>query len=275
MNDVNGYRAVLKYKLMHELKGRKRAISEPDDAHGSFSGLHKEANKMKLRDNATPHPSSAYDRQILDTIPNYDCFHREAIDVVKAAGIEPKVWLDTGAGTGTLVKRCMDLFPETLFILADPSGSMLEEVKKKFAGCGPGRILILDPVGTQELTLPGGLHPDVITAIQAHHYLSAEERKKASQVCHDVLNKGGILITFENIRPFTEKGIETGKRKWGCYQSSRGRDAETVEKHLERFGSEYFPITVEEHLNLYRECGFETVELLWYSCMQAGFYCIR
>ena len=89
------------------------------------------------------------------------------------------------------------------------------------------------------------------------------------------LNKGGIFITFENIRPFTEKGVETGKRTWGFYQLSRGKEEESVEKHLQRFGSEYFPITVEEHLKLYRECGFETVELLWYSCMQAGFYCIK
>lgn len=230
---------------------------------------------MKQSDNATPHLSAFYDSQILDTIPNYDRFHQEAIDTVKAAGVEPKVWLDTGAGTGTLVKDCMVQFPETLFILADPSEEMLAEAKKKLAEYGPERILFLDPAGTQDLSLPAGLRPDVVTAIQAHHYLSPSERKRATQVCHDALNKGGILISFENIRPFTEKGVETGKRKWGFYQLSRGKEEEAVEKHLERFGSEYFPITVEEHLKLYRECGFETAELLWYSCMQAGFYCIK
>ncbi len=159
--------------------------------------------------------------------------------------------------------------------MADPSEEMLAVAKKKLADYGPERMRFLEPAGTQDLSLPAGLRPDVVTSIQSHHYLSAPERKRATQVCFNALNKGGIFITFENSRPFTENGIEIGKRKWGGYQRSRGKEEEAVEKHLQRFGSEYFPITVEEHLKLYRECGFETVELLWYSCMQAGFYCIK
>ncbi len=230
---------------------------------------------MKLFDNSTPHISSVYDIQILNTVPNYDCFHKEAIGIVKASGIDPNIWLDVGAGTGTLVNICLDQFPETLFLLADPSADMLEEAKKKLAAFGADRIHFLEPVETQNLSLPHELRPDVITAIQSHHYLSAEERTKATKVCFEGLDKGGMFITFENIKPFTERGIEIGKRKWGSFQRSRGKDKVAVEKHLERFGTEYFPITIEEHLNLYRECGFETVELLWCSYMQAGFYCIK
>jgi tRNA (cmo5U34)-methyltransferase len=230
---------------------------------------------MTTFDNSTPHLSSVYDKQILNTIPNYGCFHQETVDIVQSSGIAPKIWLDTGAGTGTLIKKCMGAFPETLFILADPSADMLAEAKTKLAGSGQERFMILDPAGTQELVLPHGLRPDVITAIQAHHYLSSEERRAATEICYGMLDKGGIFITFENTRPFTEKGIEIGKRRWGDYQLSKGKDKKTVEKHLERFDVEYFPITVEEHLDLYRECGFETVELFWLSYMQAGFYCIK
>lgn len=230
---------------------------------------------MKQFDNTTPHLSSVYDDQILNTVPNYSLFHQETIDLVLSSGIAPKVWLDTGAGTGTLVKICLDIFPETRFVLADPSDDMLEEAKNKLAGYGQERLRVLEPAGTQDLVLPHELHPDVITAIQAHHYLSREERRKATKVCFDALNKGGIFITFENTRPFTDAGIEIGKRKWGGYQMSRGKDKRAVENHLQRFDAEYFPITTEEHLDLYRECGFETVEMLWFSYMQAGFYCIK
>jgi len=230
---------------------------------------------MKPFDNSTPHLSSVYDRQVLSTIPNYECFHLEVVKLVKAAGIDPKVWLDTGAGTGTLVRRCADVFPATLFLLADPSKEMLEEAKKKLNSCGSETIRFLEPVATQGISLSPDLKPDVITAIQAHHYLSPTERNKATKVCFDALNKGGLFITFENIRPYTEKGTEIGKRNWSNDQLAKGKSEEQVKKHMERFGKEYFPITVAEHLELYRECGFETVELLWFSCMQAGFYCIK
>jgi tRNA (cmo5U34)-methyltransferase len=62
---------------------------------------------------------------------------------------------------------------------------------------------------------------------------------------------------------------------WKHFQLSQGRDKETVEKHLQRFDVDYFPITVEEHLSLLRKTGFSTVEMLWLSYMQAGFYCVK
>jgi tRNA (cmo5U34)-methyltransferase len=230
---------------------------------------------MKSFDNTTPHLSSVYDDQILNTVPNYDCFHRETVDIVCAAGIEPRVWLDTGAGTGTLVSICLDLFPKTLFLIADPSAEMLTEAKEKLCDFGTDRVRILEPSDSQSLKLPDDLRPDVITAIQSHHYLSAEEREAATKNCYDMLSPGGIFITFENTRPFSETGIEIAKRKWGRYQESRGKTKEQVEAHLARFDKEYFPISIEEHHALYRSCGFKTVELLWYSYMQAGFYCLK
>ena len=230
---------------------------------------------MKQFDNSTSHLSSVYDIQMPNTVPNYDCFHQEVINIIKAACINPKIWMDTGAGTGTLVKKCVDLFPKTLFFLADPSGEMLNEAKKKFVGYGTERVQFLEPVETQKISLPRDLQPDVITAIQSHHYLLPAERKIATKICYDALNDGGMFISFENIRPFTEKGIEIGKKNWSSYQLSKGKSEEQVKKHMERFGTEYYPITVEEHLSLYRECGYKTVELLWFSYMQAGFYCIK
>ncbi|OPY25376.1 MAG: hypothetical protein A4E27_00955 [Methanobacterium sp. PtaU1.Bin242] len=48
-----------------------------------------------------------------------------------------------------------------------------------------------------------------------------------------------------------------------------------VDKHLNRFNIEYFPIAVEKHLELLRDADFRVVELLWFSYMQAGFYCLK
>lgn len=106
---------------------------------------------MKELNNSTPHLSEVYDNQILNTIPYYECFHNEAINIVKSVGVETKIWLDTGAGTGTFVKKCIGIFPNTLFLLADPSSEMLDEAKKKLAGYREDRIQFLDPVGMQQI----------------------------------------------------------------------------------------------------------------------------
>lgn len=225
--------------------------------------------------NTTPHLPEDYDTKIAAVLPYYSSFHQETISLVRSLPDVPKVWLDTGCGTGSLVSKAVKQFPDTKFLLLDPSESMLQQAREKLSSYPPERLEFLRASPTQELSRTLDERPDVITAIQCHHYLDRENRTKAVGVCHELLKDGGVFITFENIRPLTEEGITIGKRYWGDFQKAHGRSDEETEQHLERFGTEYFPITVEEHLELLMEAGFRTVELFWYSYMQAGFYCIK
>jgi tRNA (cmo5U34)-methyltransferase len=225
------------------------------------------------KDNATPHLAAEYDNQISRTVPYYDRFHEEAINIVKVVMKDPALWLDTGCGTGTLAGKCLTAFSDTTFFLADPSGEMLIQAKQKLYA-NVARVKFLEPAATERLKLKPEYF-DVVTAIQSHHYMPAEERAAATRVCYDALKKGGIFITFENVRPFTATGIEIGKCNWGNYQLTAGKDQSQVAEHLARFDKEYFSITIEKHLELYRNSGFTVVEMLWFSYMQAGFYCVK
>ncbi|MDP3066165.1 MAG: class I SAM-dependent methyltransferase [Methanobacteriaceae archaeon] len=231
---------------------------------------------MKRSENTTPHLASDYNSQINAIIPFYESFHQETVNIVKDMGLKPKTWLDTGCGTGSLIKKAIKEFPSTKFILCDPSAEMLSQAHKKLKNIHPPeKLLFLKPLPTQDF--PPGLcaQPDVITAIQSHHYLSENDRKKTIRSCYNLLKEGGVYITFENIRPTTEKGIEIGIEHWKNFQLQQLRDPNTVKSHLERFDQEFFPITVEDHLFLLRETGFRVVEILWYAYMQAGFYAIK
>ncbi|WP_406656015.1 class I SAM-dependent methyltransferase [Methanolobus sp. ZRKC2] len=225
--------------------------------------------------NKTPHLPEDYDTKIKSVLPYYSSFHLETINFVKSLPSTPKIWMDTGCGTGSLISEAIEQFPDTKFLMLDPSEKMLELAKDKFPSYNHKRVEFLKASPTQEFSQKLEKKPDAITAIQCHHYLDRENRTKALKKCYELLKKGGIFITFENISPLTEEGISVGKRYWGEFQSVHGRSEDEVEAHLKRFGAEYFPINVEEHLKLLRETGFRTVELFWYSYMQAGFYCIK
>ncbi len=216
-----------------------------------------------------------FDKNITSTIPYYDSFHKETINLVKALPYRPKVWLDTGCGTGTLVQRAAEHFPTTRFLLADPSEGMLEQAKKKLSSLPIQMIGFLEPATTEGSFDNITESPDVITAIQCHHYLSLEERIKSIDVCCELLKKKGMFISFENIRPLTEKGTALSKIYLRDFQLSLGKDPHEVQRYLDRFDTEYIPITIEKHLEILRRSGFSTVEMFWYSYMQAGFYCIK
>ena len=169
--------------------------------------------------------------------------------------------------------KAVKCFENTRFVLADPSEAMLCIAKEKFSGCDKLKVEYL-LAGTHDINCLQGSF-DVITAIQAHHYLDTETRKKATVNCFRMLKDDGIYITFEISRPNTEKAIQIGLKQWQQFQLKQGKSIEDVKGHIKRFGVEYFPISIERHISLLHEVGFSTVEILWTSRMQAGFYAIK
>jgi tRNA (cmo5U34)-methyltransferase len=229
---------------------------------------------MENNDNTSSHRSEDYDHQIKDTIPYYELIHEETVNIIKTVIDDPKIWLDTGCGTGTLVKKAFDHFNNTCFILTDPSMEMLNIARNKLIKKSQERIKFLEPVETSKISLDDKYKPEVITAVQAHHYMSREDRLKTTKTCYELLDDDGIYITFENIRPDTDQGIEIGKQYIKNFQLSRGRDSKTIDEHLKRFDVEYFPIKIAEHKSMLKESGFKVVEMFWMSYMQAGFYAL-
>ncbi|HUW64103.1 MAG TPA: class I SAM-dependent methyltransferase [Spirochaetia bacterium] len=226
-----------------------------------------------MNDNRTAYRAEEYDGKISATVPHYGCFHRETIDLVRTLRPAPAKWLDTGCGTGTLVAGALGVFPQASFVLADPSPPMLAMAAAKLAGAA-GRVEVAQPAASQDLNFEDGSF-DVVTAVLSHHYLDLPTRKRATANCLRMLKSGGVYVTFENIRPFSEQGIRTGLDRWKGFQLREGKSAVEVEKHLARFGQEYFPITIGDHLDMLRDAGFSVAELFWASYMQAGFWALK
>jgi tRNA (cmo5U34)-methyltransferase len=226
-----------------------------------------------MGDNTTPHIAKDYDTKIEKTIPFYSSFHNETLELIEVINSNPNTWLDTGCGTGMLVSRAVTCFKNTYFVLADPSEAMINIAKEKFS---EERNLNLEYLlaGTQDIDYPQESF-EVITAIQSHHYLDFDTRVKATANSFRMLRNGGIYITFENVKPNTEKAIGISLQRWKQYQQRQGKSLDEVAAHIKRFGVEYFPLTISEHIALLNNSGFSTVEIFWFSNMQAGFDAIK
>lgn len=216
-----------------------------------------------------PWDAAAYDRKVAQSLPYYALFHEQVISAVRALFDRPVAWLDTGCGTGTLARRAAAAVPLSRLVLSDPSPDMLALARRRMAG-----------VQAEFWRLPSGQLPeqesfDVVTAILCHHYLSPDERRAATRRCLEALRPGGVYITFEHTAPRTDWGKALVLRRWDAFQQENGRDAETVQTHLARYGTEYFPITAEAHLKLLADVGFDAAELLWSAYLDTGFIARR
>lgn len=219
-----------------------------------------------MRDNATPFPAKEYDSQMRKTMPYYEDFHNSVIDLVKTTLPNPELWLDTGCGTGSFVQKAAVFFNNTKFFLADPSEKMLEIANR-----------ISDNTiqkSTEEIDFPQESF-DVITAILSHHYLGKHERQLSTQNCYRILKPKGMYITFENVRFLSPEGISISMNRWWNYKLEKGIEPEKRDEHYARFDNEYHPVTILDHIDLLKECGFSVVEMFWLSHMQAGFFAIK
>ena len=220
-------------------------------------------------DNRSAYNSNVYDANIVSTLPYYREYHNQIIDLVRTTGLKDICWLDTGCGTGTLANRVLEEREDIRFTLCDPSEQMLDRAREKLQGKD---IRFLN---RQSQDLDFDSEFDVVTAVQCHHYLQPEARRTAVMNCWRALKDNGIFITFENIKMTTEESDRIALKRWENFLSDHLNDPDKVAHHMNRRGVKVFPITIEEHIKLLRECGFSSVDVLWTSYLQAGFWAIK
>lgn len=215
----------------------------------------------------TAFSSREYDRKIKQTLPYYEEFYKQIIDVVRCHFDNQISWLDVGCGTGKMAEWGLEF--SNRFVLLDNSADMLDIARKQINS--EKAEFVLKSANDMEYENEF----DVVTSVQVFHYLSADERRKAICKCYNALKSGGIFITFENFASGTELGTKLYLNRWKQYQISQGKTEKEAQEHISRYGKDYFPITINEHKKLLEECGFKTVELLWCSYMQVGFMGIK
>ncbi|MFQ6794494.1 MAG: class I SAM-dependent methyltransferase [Thomasclavelia sp.] len=222
-----------------------------------------------MSDNKSAFNSNEYDRKIKQTLPYYNEFYEQVIELVKVFHNSAITWLDIGCGTGKMGSIALENIELEKLVFCDSSDEMIRIAKERFQRFNT-EFSVCD---IQNLEYTDEF--DVITAIQVNHYLQMEERKIALQKCYKALKENGLFISFENFSPFTDVGKIVYLEKWKRYQIEQGKSFGESTKHIERYGKDYFPITLEEHLTLMRNSGFRAVEILWLSNIQVGFWGIK
>ena len=108
--------------------------------------------------------SGEYDRKIKQTLPYYDVFYKEVIELVKTLHHSPVTWLDIGCGTGKMGSIAFETVELEKFVFCDASDEMIRIAKERFSRPN-AEFSVCD---VQNLAYANEF--DVITAIQVNHY---------------------------------------------------------------------------------------------------------
>lgn len=223
-----------------------------------------------MNDNKSAFNSIEYDRKIKQTLPYYDEFYKQVIDLVEIFHLNTIRWLDIGCGTGKMGGVAFENLKLEKFVFCDCSDEMIRIAKERFKHYNAAEFLICN---IQNLTYADEFN--VITSIQVNHYLNINERKIVLQKCYEALKNNGLFISFENFAPYTELGKSVYLEKWKRYQVNQGKSPDECENHIKRYGKDYLPISLSENIELMKSSGFKTVEILWLSNLQVGLWGIK
>ena len=204
------------------------------------------------------------ERGMAKRIVGYEKLMAKVSDIIFEHDPNPHIWLDTGCGTGGLVRDNLNRFPKTQFILSDPSGENISVAKEYMHG--EQRCLYVQR-RTDELNF-GDSTLDVITAILCHHYYSdIEQKRKAIRNCSRMLRDDGIMVTAEHMR---HEDQESADKEWLAHMRSSGLPDELAQNMIDRRDAEYFPMTESAIIALLKECGFKRAEVFWSTCSDIG-----
>lgn len=221
-----------------------------------------------MNDNPTAFYTAEYDKKIKMTLPCYEEFYKQAADTVRHYCGDNPAWLDVGCGTGKMAQEALRAVKPERFVFCDACAGMIEICRGRF--CAPYFAFTVSAV--QELEYEKEF--DVVTAIQVHHYLQKDERAAAIKKCWRALKPGGIFISYENFAPQGRVIEKLYRDRWQAWQLDQGGTQTDCQRHRERYGKEYFPVSLQEQLQLLKAAGFKEAEILWVSYMQAGFVAI-
>jgi len=222
-------------------------------------------------DNSTHLDAKDYDAKIGVTLPFYSEFYLQTIDLVKSFHLHEGKWLDSGCGTGAMIDEALKDLDGFQYVLSDPSEAMISVAKTRLSG----KRQIIDYLicGSQHLQYTDEF--DVITAIQSNHYMQYEDRCLAAKSIFSALKENGVFIFFENYAPSCIRSKAIAMDRWGRFQKERGKSDTEVSQQLQRYGVNYFPITLKEHFKLLLDTGYKVTEIFWLSYMQVGIYAIK
>jgi tRNA (cmo5U34)-methyltransferase len=220
----------------------------------------------------------AFDQAAEFIHPYYLTIQDQIIDRLPFAPNTEFLLVDLGGGSGRLVERVLERFPNARAMIVDQSEPFLALAERRLQRFGSRGTVV-------KRRLQESWHADLQSAPQAllsmsaiHHLDRAEKRDLYSRCC-EVLAHGGIFMNGDEYRPVSEAEYRAALEWWAADKQAaevRGLIPEAFQsvfnawydRNIRRFGErkqsgDDCHETIAVQVQYLRDAGFEQVETVW------------
>lgn len=198
--------------------------------------------------------------------------------------------LDAGGGSGRLIERALDRFPQAKAMILDQSEPFLALAERRLSRFGD-RVTLhrsrLQDDWREQIARPC----DRIVSMSAIHHLDAAEKMAFYARAYAALNAGGRLINGDEIRATDDDAYLAELRTWANHMRrmiTQGRIPQPmhstlqgwITRNVDRFGEPKFSgddchETAAAQLGYLRSAGFTECRELWQRAMWSVFQGVK
>jgi SAM-dependent methyltransferase len=228
-----------------------------------------------------------YDASAAHVHPHYLAIQDAILSLLPQAENSNGLVVDLGGGSGRLIKRILDRWPNLMGVVVDQSEPFLALAERRLARFGPRAICVqarLQDDWPAELP-PAANQPTALVSMSAIHHLEPAEKRKVYQRCHDVLALGGVLLNGDEVRPGDDAPYLAQLSAWADHMrrvmaagvippAFHAALEAWIERNVSRFGEpkksgDDCHETIEAQLGYFRAAGFQTADCPWRQTMWA------
>jgi tRNA (cmo5U34)-methyltransferase len=193
----------------------------------------------------------------------------------------PSLIIDLGGGSGRLLERILDRWPQAHGIIIDQSEPFLALAERRLARFGPRATCILSRLQDDwaPLLARPAVHATAIVSMSAIHHLDLTEKQSLYQRCYDLLGPSGILLNGDEVRAPDDREYLVALNSWTDYMR-REMAASTIpppfhaaclgwiDRNVTHFGQpkksgDDCHETVAAQLTYFRSARFTTADAPW------------
>jgi SAM-dependent methyltransferase len=222
--------------------------------------------------------AEAFDKAAEFIHPRYLAVQDQILARLPFAADEPFVLVDLGAGSGRLVERILDGFPNARGVLVDQSEPFLGIAERRLQRFGDRAVLIQSRLQDDwERKLPAS--PNAIVSMSAIHHMDSGEKQSLYARCYAVLAPGGVFLNGDEFRPEKDADYLALLEWWAAQKEiaeKKGQIPESFrpvfeawhDRNIRRFGEpkksgDDCLETITVQAGYLRSIGFTQVDMLW------------
>ncbi len=203
--------------------------------------------------------AAQYDGIIKNLIPYYDKMVEALVNTLPFGNSKQIEVVDLGCGTGTISRAVRDAYPKAKLTCVDISEKMLKVAAGKL---GDVADAIFINKNFYDFSFDKK-YDAVVSSLALHHLETKKDKLEFYSKIYSSLNAGGVFINADVVLASTEALQERYIEQWKSYMCKNVPLDEVENKWIPTYYEEDRPISMMEHIEMLKDVGFKTVDIVW------------